>query len=200
MKAYDLQTRTLEASYQIPGASTLSMAADTGDMYVGTTGGQIWRIDVNALDYVRLGTQKAATPAVALSTQTGFPITHLYAGSPPLILAGNATADWCGRSAGDHRPGHLRRRRLRSARRRLGDGDLQPWRRHFRLVGFVRRELAASALRLRPARALRLRTPPSIAAEASPWQRLLNMAQTDVDDAISALAAAQTSRPCPSAR
>jgi hypothetical protein len=91
VNAYDLQSRALEATYAIPGASALSMAADTGDMYVGTSDGRIWRIDVYSLDYVRLGTASKPAPAVELSTQTGFPIAHLYAGSPPLVLAVDAT-------------------------------------------------------------------------------------------------------------
>jgi hypothetical protein len=98
--AYDLQTRTQVASYPIPGASALTFAADTGVMYVGTSGGKIWRIDLTSLDYVRLVghscqscSSRDPLPATALSTQTGFPIVHLYGDSPPLILAVGATGD-----------------------------------------------------------------------------------------------------------
>ena len=91
VNAYDLQTRKLEATYKIPGASTLSIAADTGDMYVGTSDGHIWRINVYSLDYVRLGTQAKPDPAFEMPAQIGFPIVHLYADSPPLILAVDAT-------------------------------------------------------------------------------------------------------------
>ncbi len=89
--AYDLQTRAVEATYQIPGASALSIAADTGDLYVGTSDGRIWRIDMFQLDDVRLGAASAPTPPTELSTQTGFPIVKIYADSPPLILAVDAT-------------------------------------------------------------------------------------------------------------
>jgi hypothetical protein len=97
--AFDLQTRTREASWDVPGASTLSLAADTGDMYVGTATGQIWRIDVYQLDDVRLGAASKPTQAQPLKAGTsspiniGFPIAHLYAGSPPLILAVSSGGD-----------------------------------------------------------------------------------------------------------
>jgi hypothetical protein len=89
--AYDLQTRAVEATYQIPGASALSIAGDTGDLFVGTSDGRIWRIDMFQLDDVRLGAASKPAPAVELSTQTGFPIVKIYADSPPLILAVDAT-------------------------------------------------------------------------------------------------------------
>ena len=93
VNAYDLQSRVLEATYKIPGASTLSIADVPGDLYVGTSDGHIWRINIYSLDYVRLGTQAAPEPATELTTQTGFPIAHLYADSPPLILAADATGN-----------------------------------------------------------------------------------------------------------
>jgi hypothetical protein len=89
--AYDLQTRAVEATYPIPGATTLSIAFSTGDLYVGTSDGRIWRIDMYQLDDVRLGADSQPAPATTLSTQTGFPIAHLYADSPPFILAVDAT-------------------------------------------------------------------------------------------------------------
>jgi hypothetical protein len=89
--AYDLQTRAVEATYQIPGASALSIAGDTGDLFVGTSDGRIWRIDMFQLDDVRLGAASEPAPPVELSTQTGFPIVKIYADSPPLILAVDAT-------------------------------------------------------------------------------------------------------------
>ena len=91
VRAYDLQTRTLEAAYAIPGASSLSLAADTGYLYAGTSDGHVWRIDINSLDDVRLGLAKEPVKAAELAGQTGFPIVKLYAGSPPLILAVDAT-------------------------------------------------------------------------------------------------------------
>jgi hypothetical protein len=93
VRAYDLQTRTLEATYPIPGASSLSLAADTGYLYAGTSDGHVWRIDTNSLDDVRLGLAKEPVKAAELSGQTDFPIVKLYAGSPPLILAVDATGD-----------------------------------------------------------------------------------------------------------
>jgi hypothetical protein len=105
VEAYDLQTRERVWEYPIPGASTLSMAGDTGDMYVGTSEGRIWRIDTTSLDLVRLGTEKTPAVAVELPTQVGFAIAHLYAGSPPLILAVDSagkivTADGTGKIVG----------------------------------------------------------------------------------------------------
>jgi hypothetical protein len=93
VRTYDLQTRTLEATFPIPGASSLSLAADTGYLYAGTSDGHVWRIDTNSLDDVRLGLAKEPVKAAELSGQADFPIVKLYAGSPPLILAVDATGN-----------------------------------------------------------------------------------------------------------
>jgi hypothetical protein len=93
VNAYDLETRTQVASYAIPGASSLSMAADTGYMYVGTSDGRIWRINVYSLDDVRLGAIDSPEPPTQMTAQVGFPIAHLYAGSPPMVLAVDAAGN-----------------------------------------------------------------------------------------------------------
>jgi hypothetical protein len=93
VRAYDLETRTLEFSYEIPGASVLSLAGETGYLYVGTSDGHIWRIDTRSLDYVRLGAASSPAVAVKLASALDFPIARLYAGSPPLILAVDSSGD-----------------------------------------------------------------------------------------------------------
>ncbi len=93
VRVYDMESRALTQTYPIPGASALSMAGTTGVIYVGTTQGQIWRIDANSLDDVRLGLASSAKPATQLGVETGLAITHLYAGTPPLILAADASGN-----------------------------------------------------------------------------------------------------------
>ena len=93
VKVYDLESRALVQTYPIPGASSLSTPGTTGVIYVGTTQGRIWRIDANSLDDVRLGLVKTAQQATQLDVQTGLAIAHLYAGTPPLILAADATGN-----------------------------------------------------------------------------------------------------------
>jgi hypothetical protein len=84
---FDLQTRELVHTYDIGGASAFSTPGDdSGVLYVGTEQGRIWRIDVNSLDKARLGVDQI-TEASQLSVETGLNITHLYAGTPPFILA-----------------------------------------------------------------------------------------------------------------
>jgi hypothetical protein len=90
VRVYDLESRVLVQTYSIPGASSLSTPGTTGVIYVGTTQGRIWRIDANSLDDVRLGLAKTAQPATQLDIQTDLAIAHLYAGTPPLILAADA--------------------------------------------------------------------------------------------------------------
>jgi hypothetical protein len=92
VQVYDLETRALVWSYQIPGVVALSMAADTGYIYAGSSDGEIWRIDTNSLDNVRLGVEAEPDKAVQLA-ETGVAITRLYAGSPPYILAVTAAGD-----------------------------------------------------------------------------------------------------------
>jgi dolichyl-phosphate-mannose--protein O-mannosyl transferase len=93
VRAYDLETRALEASYDVAGAISMSLAGDTGYLYVGTSDGRIWRIDTLSLDYVRLGTQQTPKPPAMLAATLDFPIVKLYAGSPPLILALDGTGN-----------------------------------------------------------------------------------------------------------
>ncbi|HJX67219.1 MAG TPA: phospholipid carrier-dependent glycosyltransferase, partial [Candidatus Limnocylindrales bacterium] len=93
VRVYDLESRALVQTYSIPGASSLSTPGTTGVIYVGTTEGRIWRIDANSLDDVRLGLAATAKPATQLDVQTGLAITHLYAGTPPLILAADASGN-----------------------------------------------------------------------------------------------------------
>jgi hypothetical protein len=87
---FDLQTRELVHTYDIPGASAFSAPDDSsGVLYVGTEQGRIWRIDLNSLDKARLGVDQIAE-ASELSVETGLDIVHLYAGTPPFILAADA--------------------------------------------------------------------------------------------------------------
>jgi hypothetical protein len=87
VRAYDLQTRQLVATFPVAGASALAMNTDTLTLYVGTSHGAIYRIDLNSLDDVRLGVASTPAPATAMTVETDFPIALLYAGSPGLILA-----------------------------------------------------------------------------------------------------------------
>jgi hypothetical protein len=90
---FDLQTRELVHTYDIAGASAFSAPDDnSGVLYVGTEQGRIWRIDVNSLDKARLGVDQIAE-ASQLSVETGLNITHLYAGTPPFILAADASGN-----------------------------------------------------------------------------------------------------------
>jgi hypothetical protein len=93
VRVYDLESRALVQTYPIPGASSLSTPGTTGVIYVGTAQGRIWRIDANSLDDVRLGLAKTAQPATQLDLQTGLAIAHVYAGTPPLILAADANGN-----------------------------------------------------------------------------------------------------------
>jgi hypothetical protein len=93
VRVYDLESRALVQTWSIPGASSLSTPGTTGVIYVGTTQGRIWRIDANSLDDVRLGLAKTAQPPTQLDVQTGLAITHLYAGTPPLILVADASGN-----------------------------------------------------------------------------------------------------------
>ncbi|HEX7496511.1 MAG TPA: phospholipid carrier-dependent glycosyltransferase [Candidatus Limnocylindrales bacterium] len=93
VRVYDLESRALVQTYSIPGASSLSTPGTTGVIYVGTTQGRIWRIDANSLDDVRLGLAATSQPATQLDVQTDLSIAHLYAGTPPLILAADANGN-----------------------------------------------------------------------------------------------------------
>ncbi len=92
VRSYDLQTRTLEAQFKVPGASSLSLDS-AGNLYVGTSDGHVWRINTNSLDDVRLGTAKKPIAPVELPVDTGFAVAHMYAGSAPAILAVDATGN-----------------------------------------------------------------------------------------------------------
>ncbi len=90
VRVFDLQTRASEWTYDIPGATTFASPGDaTGVLYVGTAQGRIWRLDLNSLDGARLGVGSVA-PATELSVNTGIDIAHLYAGTPPFILAADS--------------------------------------------------------------------------------------------------------------
>lgn len=90
---YDLQTRGLEWRYEIPNATALSVAAQSGYMYAGTSDGLLWRIDIASLDRFRLGEADEPPDPVKLDVQTGLEIDSIYAGAPPLILAIAASGD-----------------------------------------------------------------------------------------------------------
>ncbi len=93
VRVYDLESRALVQTFKIPGASSLSDVGPSGLLYVGTAQGRIWRIDTNSLDDVRLGLAQAAKPAAELDVQTGLDIVHLYTGTPPLLLAVDASGN-----------------------------------------------------------------------------------------------------------
>ena len=93
VRVYDLETRTLEWTYAIPNATAVSIAAESGYLYVGTSDGQLWRIDMDSLDEVRLGTATTPAEPVKLAAETGIQIETVYAGSPPPILAVAASGD-----------------------------------------------------------------------------------------------------------
>ena len=92
VRVYDLQTRALITTFQIPGASAVSLDVNH-NLFVGTTSGRIFELDTVSLDEVRLGLAKAPTAPVELTAAAGFPITKIYAGSPALVLAVGATGD-----------------------------------------------------------------------------------------------------------
>jgi hypothetical protein len=93
VRVYDLQTRGLVQTYPIAGASAFSAVGPTGLVYVGTSSGRIYRIDTNSLDQVQNGLLATPLQAVELDVDAGLSIAHLYTGSPPLILAVDATGN-----------------------------------------------------------------------------------------------------------
>jgi Gpi18-like mannosyltransferase len=93
VRVYDLQTRDLEWTYDVPNVTALSIAAQSGVMYAGTSDGLLWRIDMDSLDEYRLGRGDAPAAPVKLDVQTGLEIDALYAGAPPIILAIDASGD-----------------------------------------------------------------------------------------------------------
>jgi hypothetical protein len=93
VRVYDLETRGLVHTFAIPGASAFSEVGPTGLVYVGTSGGKIYRIDTNSLDNVQNGLLAAPLEPFQLEADTGLSITHLYAGSPPILLAVDATGN-----------------------------------------------------------------------------------------------------------
>ncbi len=84
---YDLQTRALVQTYSIPGAESFSTVGPTGLVYVGSSSGQIYRIDTNNLDDLQNGVTTTVKPPVELGVSAGLSITHLYSGTPPYLLA-----------------------------------------------------------------------------------------------------------------
>ena len=84
---YDLQTRALVQTYSIPGAESFSTIGPTGLVYVGSSGGQIYRIDTSSLDDVQNGVSTTVKAPVQLGVSAGLSITHLYSGTPPYLLA-----------------------------------------------------------------------------------------------------------------
>ena len=92
VRVYDLETRALITTFKITGASVLSLD-DNQILYVGTVDGHIFKIDTVSLDKVRLGLIQAPTDPVELTVQSGFPITKIYAGAAPVVLAVAANGD-----------------------------------------------------------------------------------------------------------
>ena len=77
--AYDLQTRKEEASWAIPGASTVAFDASTHIVTVGTSSGALDTVDATTLDDLRAG-----SPGAALSAVTGL---GQLDGTPVQLLA-----------------------------------------------------------------------------------------------------------------
>lgn len=92
VRVYDLETRALITTFQIPGASAASLDANQ-NLFVGTTSGRIFQLDTVSLDEVRLGLTKTPTAPVELTAAAGFPITKIFAGSPGVVLAVGATGN-----------------------------------------------------------------------------------------------------------
>ena len=90
---YDLETRALEHRYDIPGAATFSQVGQSGIIYVGTSGGRIWRIDANTLDDVRLGLATTTAAPTELAVQTGLKIERVYADTAPMLIAFDASGN-----------------------------------------------------------------------------------------------------------
>jgi hypothetical protein len=93
VRVFDLQTRALEWTYEIPHVTALSIAAQSGVMYAGTSDGLLWRINMDSLDEHRLAQAKEPDAPVKLDVQTGLEIDAVYAGAPPTILAIAASGD-----------------------------------------------------------------------------------------------------------
>ncbi|HEX7492162.1 MAG TPA: phospholipid carrier-dependent glycosyltransferase, partial [Candidatus Limnocylindrales bacterium] len=96
VRAYDLPTRTLVYVYSVPGAGALSAPDAYGMVYVGTSGGLIYRIDTNSLDDLRAGRTSGVAPPSQLSVRTGLAITHVSVDALPYLLvsdeAGNVVS------------------------------------------------------------------------------------------------------------
>ncbi|MGD0121759.1 MAG: phospholipid carrier-dependent glycosyltransferase [Candidatus Limnocylindrales bacterium] len=93
VRVYDLETRALVGQYGIPGASAFSDIGSTGLLYVGSSDGRVYTIDTNNLDDVRLGNSNAIAPPKQMAVNTGLSIARLYAGTPPYLLAADATGN-----------------------------------------------------------------------------------------------------------
>jgi len=90
---YDLQSRALVQTYSIPGAESFSAVGPTGLVYVGSSSGQIYRIDTNNLDDLQNGLTTTVKPPVELGVSAGLSITHLYSGTPPYLLAADSSGN-----------------------------------------------------------------------------------------------------------
>jgi hypothetical protein len=76
--AYDLQTRRQEASWGIPGATTVAYDATTHTVTVGTNAGALETVDATTLDQIRAGVAGAAPAAPSsLTTLDGAPVQLL---------------------------------------------------------------------------------------------------------------------------
>jgi 4-amino-4-deoxy-L-arabinose transferase-like glycosyltransferase len=76
--AYDLQTREEEASWNIPGATTVAYDSVSQVVTVGTNAGALETVDAAALDQIRAGVAGAALPTpTPLGTLDGAPVQLL---------------------------------------------------------------------------------------------------------------------------
>ncbi len=86
--AYDLQTRKQEASWGIPGATTVAYDATTHIVTVGTMAGTLETVDATSLDDMRAGVAGAAPAAPTdLATLDGAPVQLLAWDSGSRIAA-----------------------------------------------------------------------------------------------------------------
>ena len=90
VRVYNLETTALVKTYAIAGAQALSIDSNGRFVYVGTSGGRIYKIDTAPLDDLQNGISGKVTPAADLGVDTGLVISHVYAGSDSFVLAADS--------------------------------------------------------------------------------------------------------------
>ena len=77
--AYDLQTRRQEASWSVPGATTVALDDTTHVVTVGTNTGVLETVDASSLDQMRAGVAGASPAALTPLASLGAPPVQLLA-------------------------------------------------------------------------------------------------------------------------